>query len=94
MLGPWTIGYMARGLEKESLFVCQPTWMQYTGLKDEKGTEIYEGDVVSNEAPGGFRGPMVVEWVDDCFGFNLYSGGKYTVIGNIYENPELLDKKL
>ena len=73
-------------------------FMQYTGLKDKNGKEIYEGDIVQN-----FREKFIVEYWSgqilvswylrsinsgdtselDCF-------GEYEVIGNIYENPELL----
>ena len=75
--------------------------MQYTGLKDKNGKEIYEGDVVKGEWD-------VVEeiYVSDVqfYGgaFRVHKTGlpleygymrrECEVIGNIYENPELLDK--
>ena len=65
-------------------------FMQYTGLKDRNGKEIYEGDIVDL----GGKNIARVEWVENGFVlvlpfavFQLHSGGK--VIGNIYENPEL-----
>ena len=76
--------------------------MQYTGLKDSKGREIYEGDILKASSTGGHTG--VVEFVDGRFIVNFAKGtGNIIwlaidrahldeVIGNIYENPELLEK--
>jgi uncharacterized phage protein (TIGR01671 family) len=83
------------------------TLMQYTGLKDKNGKEIYEGDVVnvwgqsSNIASVGFlQGCFTLNWNDDSntdllgwysFKRSVSSDPKdFEIIGNIYENPELL----
>jgi hypothetical protein len=66
--------------------------MQYTGLKDKNGKEIYEGDVL----PNGHDDTLKVIKYSPNHGFlgNLPEGwnsNEYEVIGNIYENKDLLD---
>ena len=68
--------------------------MQYTGLKDKNGKEIYEGDVLRFET--GCLGVVIYEppsWGVDWGGVTNFGGifyNKAEIIGNIHENPELL----
>ena len=104
---------------KDVDYECESGWMnfdehsnielmQYTGLKDKNGTEIYEGDILSTDLD---RPYLIVEFRNGAFMFQCHDNGKdyydfmattgenydftkyHEVIGNIYENPELLERK-
>lgn len=73
--------------------------MQYTGLKDKNGKDIYEGDVSKNYYKGQWVNLVVVwnplgmwsvKWKDGYLNNYHINNQNMEVIGNIYENPELL----
>lgn len=68
---------------------------QFTGLKDINNIEIYEGDYMLDSHSGCwgevkfYKGAFVVEFDNEIQ--DLYDWTCECVIGNIYENPELLE---
>ena len=79
--------------------------MQYTGLKDKNGVDIYEGDKLWCEWVDGnnnskdcvayvkYNAPSMVimrETLDGVMPYDFNYFSTHEVIGNIYENPELL----
>lgn len=90
-------------------------WMQYTGLKDKNGKEIYKGDIVTDHSKrstsirevngeviffedyGGYAIAIYSDDYKERYIHRLDSYGaevifkEWEVIGNIYENPNLIE---
>lgn len=80
---------------------------QFTGLADKRGVEIYEGDIIQHSfyptdiELGKRYDNYIVKFENGCFRLNEFpiyeftdykeDGDEFEVIGNIYENEELLN---
>ena len=86
--------YFDRFGNKCRIFVDPSTIGEYTGLKDKNGKKVFEGDILKAEIwweQGGCYPHTETCFIEATFP-NMYKNHfeKFEVVGNIYDNPELL----
>ena len=95
---------VSKSLRIDGVEVVPETMGQFTGVTDENGVKIFEGDIVKGMFLFGMSINAVAIFKDGSFGLKWYRGSveefsafscfhnfTFEVIGNIFDNPELME---
>lgn len=93
---------ICRIVEYTSHYVDPETVGQFTGLTDKNGTKIFEGDVVRVDGENRWYSDYACRWGEgnlefelankkESIGLGYFAPYELEVIGNIHDNPELLE---
>lgn len=84
----------------EGFEVVPETVCQYTGMTDKNGSKVWENDIIQMFYRDGETNVGTIRYTDECVRFQYYEGNiigygiditcDMEVIGNIFDNPELL----
>lgn len=85
-------GQLHRFMDAEGVQRVPKALLQFAGYKDKNKNkiEVYEGDIIGVNG----KARVVIRWNSNRWTHQLPAKTIYEVIGNTYENPDLISKKI
>ena len=93
----WENEIIKGSITAKTISVLPETVGQFTGLTDKNGKKIFEGDIVRERGGESYQGyyeidnVLTVKIPDILVNFEMSYDCEYKIIGNIYDNPELIE---